>query len=211
MQRVLTVQGTGRVSQEPDTVVMRFSIVSTNKDYDQAMNDLNQRTAILKRDIVKLGFPKEEIKTTNFNVSTEYDYINGKQVFRGYTARHDLKLEFPINKEQLNQLIRTVSTSGADAEFSISFEIKDKEGFHQLVLQDAVNKAKRNAKTMAQTAEVRLGKILRINYSEQDLIQPMFRIEQMSLAASTEDIDIEPEDVVSTDTVTIEWEIEDYM
>lgn len=208
--RVFKVKGVGNVSKTPDLVVVHFKIISKGNDYDKVMNDLNQRTGILRNDIVKAGFSKEDLKTTNFSIDTEYKYQDGQNVFLGYKAEHDLKLEFDYNQIVLNNLLRTISTSESDPEYRIVFEVKDKRAFKDKVLTDAVNNAKQNAMVIADAASVQLGKILNIIYDYRNIVyQSSVMLEKTMINSSN--LDIYPEDVTATDTVLIEWEIEDDM
>lgn len=210
--RVLSIKGTGKVSKKPDLIVIGFKIVSDNFNYDDALNDLNRRTNILRQDIVSAGFDRDDLKTTNFNIDTKYKYEKGQSYFIGYKASHDLKLEFNYNRGLLNKLLKIVSVSEANSEFKIYFEVKDKENFKNELLKNAVENARKNALVIADTAEVKLGKILNINYDWQEIVfRSQVVMEEMNLYESKNSIDIVPEDVKASDTVSIEWEIEDYV
>lgn len=206
--RVIKVKGVGNVTKQPDLVVIQFKIISKGYDYDKVMNDLNERTAILRNDIVKAGFAKEDLKTTNFSIDTEYKYKDGENIFTGYKALHDLKLEFDYNQIILNNLLRTISSSEADPEYRILFEVKDKRAFKDEILTDAVNNAKQNASVIANASSVKLGNILNITYDYREIpYRSSVVLEKTMLNSSS--LDIYPEDVTGTDTVFIEWEIED--
>ncbi len=206
--RILRVRGDGRVSRSPDLIVFSFTITSLNVVYDKAMDDLNNRTAFLIQDIIKAGFTRDDLKTTNFSVNTEYKYQNGDNVFLGYKAIHELKLEFAYNQNILNNLLRILSDSKSEALYIINFEVKDKQSFKNEVLKDAVNNAGQNASVIADTASIKLGKILNINYEDRDIVyRSKAYLEDTMVKTSA--IDIVPEDVQGTDSVIIEWESED--
>jgi len=208
--RVLKVKGVGNVSQSPDLIVILFKLISKDYDYDKAVNELNNRTVILRNDVVKAGFSKDDLKTTHFSIKTDYEYRNGQNVFLGYIAKHELKLEFDFNKNVLGNLLRIISASEADPEYQILFEVKDKRSFKDAVLNDAVYNAKQNASVIANAASIQLGKILNINYDYSEIsYRSNVVLEEMMMATSQ--IDIVPEDVLGTDSVIIEWEIEDLL
>lgn len=210
--RILSVKGTGNVSKSPDLIVVKFKIVSENYDYTDALNDLNYRTEELKNNIVKAGFSKDDLKTTNFNVEQKYKYKDGKNIFIGYQAQHELKLEFDYNRMVLNDLLRIMSSSKANPEFRIFFEVKDKEGYKNEVLEDAVNDAKEKAKVISTTAHVKLGKVVNIDYDFQTIpYRSNVVLKDISLSEKASNIDIVPEDVKATDYVNMEFEIEDYL
>ncbi len=207
--RTLRIKGTGKASRQPDLIVVNFKIVSEDYNYDEALNNLNKRTALLRQDIVKAGFNRDDLKTTNFNINTKYRYEDGQSYFDGYRASHDLKLEFPYNRLLLNQLLKIVSISNANAEFKIFFEVDDKEDFKNELLRNAVENAKKNALVITDAAGVKLGKILNITYDWQEILSRSKL--KMEMSEIQNGIDVVPEDVEAGDTVSIEWEIEDYV
>jgi len=53
---IIKVQGKGKVSVEPDMVILSFDIKEEAKKYLDCVNGLNQRTAQLRDDMEKAGF-----------------------------------------------------------------------------------------------------------------------------------------------------------
>lgn len=207
--RRLKVKGVGRASQSPDLIVIHFELKSSDYNYDKALRDLNARTVILRQDIEKAGFSKNDLKTTNYSINTDYRYEKGEKIFLGYIAKHNMKLEFDYDMTKLNQLIQTISDSVADPEYNIKFEIKDKRAFKDKILTDAVKQAKQNASVIADASNIKLGRIIEITYqfNEIQVIQSNLLVEK-SLAAN-QSLDIVPEDIEGSDSVLIEYEIED--
>ncbi|MDF2700104.1 MAG: hypothetical protein K0Q49_1660 [Haloplasmataceae bacterium] len=205
--RIIRVKGTGTVSETPNLIVIHFTVKGEDFNYDEAMRKLNERTAILRNDIIKAGFSGDDLKTTNFSVDTKYSYHNNQNIFQGYVAKHDLKLEFDFNRIVLNNLLSILSKSNSKAEYSINFEVKDKEQFKKQLLANSVKDAMEKAEVIAQTANVKLGNILNIIY---DFSNVIYRSNVMleNMITSTKDVDIVPEDVEATDYVTMEWQIE---
>ena len=96
MLRTITVKGVGRVSMRPDLVVLSMKVTAKHMEYDQAMALTAQQLSQIKECIVSLGFEQETVKTTNFDVSADYDscedrHGNYQRVFKGcllYTSEH---------------------------------------------------------------------------------------------------------------------------
>ena len=89
MARTITVKGIGKVSARPDYVVISMSLESNHKDYDKAMSLAADNIQYLNETLGRCGFEKDAVKTTNFNVRTDYErekdrYGNYKSVFCGY-------------------------------------------------------------------------------------------------------------------------------
>ncbi|MBQ1675075.1 MAG: SIMPL domain-containing protein, partial [Oscillospiraceae bacterium] len=93
MDRTITVKGSAKLSLRPDYVVITMNLTAEDKDYDTAMAQANERLDTLRDALAAVGYDRKELKTTNFNVSTEYDFQNdrngnGRRVFRGYACSH---------------------------------------------------------------------------------------------------------------------------
>ena len=91
--------------------------------------------------------------------------------------------------------------------------MKDTEEAKNALLGKAVADAKAKAQVLAQAAGVTLKDIQKIDYSwgELDLeVNPMGRmtLAKSCAVANSYDMNIEPDDIQVSDTVTVEWEIE---
>lgn len=208
--RVLKVRGVGKVVHYADLVVVNFTVMSKDYTYDKAINELNYKTEILKQDIEKANFSRDELKTINFYINPEYRFQNNENIFLGFKAIHELKLEFTFDKVVLNNLLKIISNSKSEATFNLSFEVKDKTLIKGEALRSAVKDAKNNANIIANSAEIKLGKILNIEYLNQFVpFRSTLRIDNPEI--KTSDVDITPEDVIISSEVIIEWEIEDIL
>ena len=49
-------------------------------------------TANIILSLQNLGIPKEKIQTNDYRIETQYDYVDGKQIFRGYKVTHLLQI-----------------------------------------------------------------------------------------------------------------------
>ena len=88
MNRTITIKGIGKLSLKPDYVVITFSLESENKDYNKAMSIASEDLDKLRSALATVGFAKEDLKTSNFSVSTQYENKrdiggNYKQHFTG--------------------------------------------------------------------------------------------------------------------------------
>jgi len=80
-----------------------------------------------------------------------------------------------------------------------------------LLLERAVEDARSKAKVMAEAAGVRLGKVLRIDYSGNDiqLYRDIYSMNKNLISTGVApNIDLQPDDIEVEDTVTVVWRIE---
>ena len=94
MERTLTVIGKGRTATTPNTIQIELCLKATDKNYETvsliAVKQYNEMCDCLH----KVGIAKDEIKTTDYSVTTEYEMrrnTNNTNVrtFVGYTCTHD--------------------------------------------------------------------------------------------------------------------------
>ena len=106
MPRTITVKGIGKVSAKPDYVALSMTLESRNKDYDKAVELASQYIEELTQALVAVGYAKEALKTTNFNVHISYNNEkdergNWKNVFDAYegdTADAETGIEIWLNE-----------------------------------------------------------------------------------------------------------------
>lgn len=209
--RVVRVQGKGKVSTEPDICILSFEVEEQTEEYGDCLSNLNQRTEQLRQGLRSGGINVHDVKTTDFNIRVENEYSQGRNIFVGYRGSHCLRMELPIDKDLLNKVLDKIIEARSGAEISIAFSVKDKESLKKETLQEAVRVAKTNARTLADAAGLKLGKLQQLDYGWTEV-----RIyEQESVMAyeapsrATHRIDIEPEEVTAHDSVTLVYEIED--
>ncbi len=202
--------GANTVTRSPDTVVLSFTISGRHIQYNECIQEANRRINIFRSDFEHLKSDKKSLKTTYFTVNSEYTTKpkTNDRIFAGYVCTHNARLELPFDKKGLNDIIDTLSISLCMAEMRFSFDVKDKEGLEKATLEQAVLMAKANAEILARTAGVRLGPIQAIEYgwSEVRIYEPPALDTRI---CESEMADIEPQDIGSSDSVTITWEISD--
>ena len=75
MSKTITVKGIGKATAKPDYVVISMELESTHKSYDKAMSIAANNIQQLTETLCGIGFEKESLKTTNFDVDTDKDRV----------------------------------------------------------------------------------------------------------------------------------------
>lgn len=220
--RTIRVTGKGKIKVKPDTTRLTITLEGINKEYGETLDESSQDTNSLKDLFEKYEFAREDLKTLSFNVNEEFESYkerqNGRETYKnrlvGYKFRHVLKVEFESDNIRLGKLLYALANSEIHPEFRISYTVKDPEAAKNEVLGKAVKDAKTKAIVLAEASDVTLKDIQTVDYSwgEVDLeVRPMHRdmvFESRLIAPEgSYDIDIEPDDIDVTDTVTVVWEI----
>ena len=218
--RTIRVTGKGQIKVKPDMTRITMSLEGTYPDYGEALRRSSQDTEHLKDLLSAFGFERSDLKTLDFSVDTEYESYKDKgtykQRFVGYKFHHLMKVEFFSDNERLGKVLYALANCPVKPEFRLSYTVSDPEAAKNELLGKAIKDAKEKAGVLTQAAGVELKDIQSIDYSWGEInfeVQPMNRMivadECMAapMAAESYDMDIEPDDIEVSDTVTVIWEI----
>lgn len=216
MARTITVKGVGKVAVKPDQVVIRMNLEAQDKSYDRAMAMAAEQVADLKRAFEKAGFEKDALKTTDFDIRTDYDRVLDKNqnyisVFAGYECTHCVKAQFDFSTERLSAALGAIAGSMVNPTINIDFTVKNPAAVNELILQDATRNARRKAEILCAAADVKLGQLVDISYNWSEVnfyAQTKYSVDSCLTAnCAPSDIDIDPDDIQAGDSATFIWEI----
>jgi len=201
-----SVSGTGKVTATPNIASINAGVQesgSTAKDVQAAMNKkINAVTEAVK----KLGIDEKDIKTTRYSVNPTYDYANGRQSIKGYSASTSIQVKIR-ETEKANTVLDTVTQAGANTIGGVSFSVDDTTTYQNEARKLAVADAKAKAENAANIAGFKLGSI--INYQESftgdNAIRPM--LAKVDMAGAGESTQVEPGTSEIEVTVTLSYEL----
>lgn len=223
MERTIKVTGKGKLSIKPDTIRLIMTVEGLEKEYEDAVRISAAMTEDIKKLFVKRGFSKDDLKTLYFNVSTEFESYQAKDKswkkrFEGYKFVHKMKIEFPSDNKSLGGILYALSHSTIRPEFRFEYTVAEPEKYKNALLGNAVTDSKQKAEVLVSAAGIKLGNIVTIDYSwgEIDFItRPMndIMLEEYCVGGAcpddlSYDIDINPDDIDVSDTVTVIWNLE---
>ena len=219
MNRTITVKGVGSASVRPDYITVSMTVESLRKDYNEAMEDAAQRIGKLQEVALRAGYEKADLKTVSFDVDTRYENVQDrpgtyKREFSGYAVVYRLKLSFDMDSRQLAGVLAAISESGAKPDLSIAFTVKNPARVSEALLISATENARAKAEILCKASGNALGQLLSIDYNwgelnvisrtryaMEDSIQPLMAKSRVNA------VEIEPDDIDVSDTVTFTWEI----
>ena len=212
--RTIRVTGKGNLKVRPDTTRLTITLNGVSPEYSEAINRSTAETEALRELLVKVGFKSTAMKTLSFDVDTEYEsYLDEhgdyKRRFVGYKYTHTVKVDFPSDNQLLGKTLYALGKSSLAPEFRISYTVADQEAVKNELLGKAVEDAMKKAEVLAMAAGLSLGDIQSVDYSWGEIkmeVRPMENI-LMPKCADTCEMDIEPDDIEMSDTVTVVWEI----
>lgn len=169
--RTFTVAAEGEVVAIPDIAEFDYAVITeggenlTSLKADNVANS-NRINSYLKEN----GIAEEDIKTINYNISPRYQHFPcpvGQRVcppseIVGYTITHSVRVKVR-DLTKVGELLSGVVTAGANSTSGLIFSIDNLETIQNQARNIAIQKAKDKAKNIANSAGVRLGKIVSIN------------------------------------------------
>ena len=222
MERTIRVTGKGKISVKPDTIRIRLIMEGIYPEYDETLQKSSEIVELLKDLVEKQGYERKELKTLYFNIDAEYESYQAKDKswkrrFQGYKYVHRMKIEFPADNQRLGKMLYALAHCPVSPEFSIEYTVYDPEASKNELLGKAVKDSLKKASVLAGASDAKLGKIINIDYSWGEIDFVSKPLQEMSLRccepdesySSSYNMDIEPDDIDITDTVTVVWALED--
>ena len=181
----LKVFGKGTVSVKPDTAEVVIGVVTENVQLEIAQEENAKITQQVINSIMEVGVLHRNIQTQSYNIRPNYDYINGKQVFRGYEVSNNLRV-FITNIESVGKIIDTAVKNGANTVSGISFIVSEQTKYYYEALRLATTDAQNKAIAIANKLNVTLNIIpTQINEQDKGDITPLGAMTFKSVSGTT--------------------------
>ena len=140
---VLTVNGEGTVSVEPNLALLTVGVITEQKSLQLAQSENSHASRNIIETLLAMGIRREDIKTIEYRIMNTYDFIEGKQVFRGFEVRH--LFEVTVQQiQRVGEIVDAVVEAGANTIYHIRFDRSDSSELYNqalaLALQDAQQK-----------------------------------------------------------------------
>lgn len=199
----LLVNGEGIVQASPDQATITLGVRTENIDPATAQ----QENAILVANVLKamtsLGIPDDQIKTTDYRIEPQYDYQDGKEVFRNYKVTHMIEiLTSQIN--QVGAIVDTAVKNGANSVSHIRFSLANPELVYNQALSISLSNAYQKALAITQTIRTTLVPTpLKVVELSGEPLPVLYQANVFSKAAATP---IQPGELTISARVQVEYE-----
>lgn len=153
--RVITVIGNGSLSVEPDIVQIQLEVRTESKQLSQAQKENATTMNQVIGSLLELGIVRKNIQTISYTIFPQYDYIEGKQVFRGYEVTNAIKVKV-TSIQEVGNIIDVAVQNGATGVSNIQFTVENQQLEYQKALSLALRDSLAKAQTIAQTMHLQL-------------------------------------------------------
>jgi uncharacterized protein len=149
---VVVVTGEGVVKAAPDQAWVTFAVESRSKNpKDAQAQNAKSMTSVQER-LVAAGIPKDAIRTLSYDLQLESDWVNGRQVPRGYVARNTIEVRLD-DIARVGEAIDVAITNGANSVHGVRFDLKERASLER----DALKRATADARARAEAAAADAG------------------------------------------------------
>jgi uncharacterized protein YggE len=160
----IQVVGSGSAFGKPDVALLSMGVSVERASVKEAKEEAAAAMQEVLDSLKKNGVAEEDIQTQRFTIQPQYNYIDGKQVLRGYLVANMVSTKVR-NMDAVGEIIDDATDAGGDLLRieSITFTIDDPKELQSKARIEAMKDAKDRAEMLAKEGEVKLGKPVSIS------------------------------------------------
>ena len=220
MTRTIKVTGKSNVQASPDCTRISLTISDTLNEYDQCLAKSVEDMNVIVECIKEFGFGRNELKTSSFEINRKTEGYRDrnndwKYRFVGYEYTENLNFTFKNDNERLGKILYALAHLPIIPQINISYFCTDVETIKNQLLELAIKDARKKAELLTSASSVKLCEILDIDYSwinitleSDDMKFCAPRASEYLCASAAYDVDFEPDDISTSDSVRITFRIE---
>ncbi len=199
----ITVTGEHTLYVDPNQAIVSIGIVTKDKNLEIAQNENKQQSGKVIQSLLNNGVAKEDIQTSTYQVTPQYNYEDGKQVFTGYEVRQVYRVTIQ-EIEKVGTILDDSLKSGANRIENIQFVNSNPIETYQQALAIAYHKAYQKALTLASQSGQQLNHQPKSIVEHSNSGSPPF-MNTAFLKAADESTAIQPGQIAVTATVSVEF------
>jgi uncharacterized protein len=158
---VIVMSGEGLLKAAPDQAWIVLATESRSRNPKEAQAQIANAMSAVQQKLTGAGIAKDAIRTLSYDLQFESDWINGRQVPRGYVARNLIEVRMD-DIGRVGEVIDLAVTSGANAVQSVRFDLKNRESLEREALKRATADARARAEAAASGAGRTIDRVIRI-------------------------------------------------
>ncbi len=155
----ITVIGDAQAKVAPDTALITFAVVTEAKDALAAQQENAKRSEAVKTAVEAATQNAEaEVKTSNYNLSPDYDYSRARSKIAGYEVKNTVTISIK-DLNSVGAVIDAATKAGANSVEGVNFVIGETSAKQGDSLATATAQALAKAEAIAKSLN---GKIVRV-------------------------------------------------
>lgn len=210
-QTLISVSGTHSVTVVHDQATIRGSVITNNIKAKDAVQENARIIQKIRNSLKQAQFDPKKLLSHNYQLTSNYDYIDNKQIFKDYQVTHEVSVSTD-NTKNIGDITDLLTASGVNQISQVEFTSSKAKEAYDSALKNAVLDAKHKA-TLAISGidTVSLGKALSIYINPTNTpVQPVLYQPLEARAMMTKDLaptSFQTEGQKITVDVQTTWEI----
>lgn len=168
---VIVTTGEAEVKRPADRAWVTINAESRSKDPKEAQQQNVKAMDAVMAKLKGMNLGEDAIRTIAYELHPEYDYVDGRQILRGYVARNSIEVRID-HIARVGDVLGVSVGSGATSVGGLRFGLKDREAAEREALRLAVADARARADAAAAGAGVQISGVLRVEEQRTTMPEP---------------------------------------
>ncbi len=162
----ITVVGTAKTQERSQIASFTAGVSSINDDKEAAINEVNQKVALIIEAVKSFGISEADIQTQNLSIyqseETFYEEVRQKQRQGQWRVSNSINITLR-DIDQASELASLLTSSGATDVYGPNFRLDDTQEAESGLLDQAIANARGKAEIIAKASDGRLGKVISVS------------------------------------------------
>lgn len=185
-QDLVIAAGEGVIKRAPDQAFVTVASEARSRLPREAQAQNAKVATAIRAKLAEFSLPPDALRTLSVDMQPEFDWANGKQTLRGYLASNVVEIRLD-DVAKVGDVIDAVIAAGATRVTGVRFTLKDLAGAEQEALKLASAAALARARAMAAGVDRSVDRIVRLDETGGDVIEPPRPAPMMRMAAQAAD------------------------
>jgi len=208
----LTLSATATIMKPSDELQLKIGVVTLGLTAEEALNENSYKMQNVISNLESIHLTKGDYETSHFSINPTYTPYpknppeNWKPSINGYEVTNTLLIHTP-KLDLAGKMIDMANRAGANSITDVKFGLRNSRDYWTEALAAAGSNAVKDAKAIAGSTGVQLGRVLSITLNHTQVSAPHLNIASFAKCADISP-PIEPGEVSITANVTLIYEIE---
>jgi hypothetical protein len=186
MVNTVSVGADGKFEAEPDTAVIGFTIATQEASTQEAYDKVSKAGDQVRQALKANGIESKAAEFSSYSLQPMYDYRSAKRKIVGYRVQSSVTLKLKEKDfAKSGALLQAFSGIEQTDNQSLSYTLENIDAAKQKAIEDAFNKARASAQTVAKAGARQLGDLAyaSVDTFEQQPPVPMYATKMRTMAA----------------------------
>ncbi len=203
---VIDLSVTEYVDATPDVATFSTGVQTLAPTANEAVRQNNVQMAAVISRLKKLGIADKDVQTTQISLNQQFDYSEGRQVFRGFSASNTVSAKLRDLKK-LPQFLDALASDGATNFNGPMFSVEDDSKLKEAARDKAWDNAAKRANAIARKAGYANVRVLRVEEQSGEFGYPVPMVEMRAADAAGKATPIAPGQVRIGATMNFTFEM----